>query len=110
MWLGVGEDGHTLSLFPEHPGFTQTSTQLVIPITHYPKPPSDRITLSRHATSGIENCLIFAVGSGKKAALVEAFQEEKLPIFTVAADIQTAGGNVEWMLDEAARINIQPQT
>lgn len=40
--LGMGPDGHTASIFPEHPSFKPT-TRLVIGVEDAPKPPPERI-------------------------------------------------------------------
>lgn len=101
VWLGVGEDGHTLSLFPGHPDFTPTD-RLVIPIHNSPKPPSTRITLTLRALEATSRAIIFAVGAGKKAALAEAFEYGQLPIARVASHIEQHGGYVTWLFDQAA--------
>ena len=61
VWLGVGEDGHTLSLFPGRAEIGERDA-LVIPIHDSPKPPADRITLSLGAVAGARQLVVFAVG------------------------------------------------
>lgn len=43
--IGMGPDGHTASLFPNHE-LLENHTKWILPITDSPKPPSDRITFS----------------------------------------------------------------
>ncbi|KAH9386597.1 6-phosphogluconolactonase [Nematocida major] len=43
-FLGIGEDGHIASIFPESP--TIDSTDIVTVITDSPKPPSERVTVT----------------------------------------------------------------
>lgn len=63
----MGPDGHIASLFPHHSGLT-TQGSRYINVSHAPKPPENRISLS---VSGVQIpfvCL-FAVGESKKEAL-----------------------------------------
>jgi 6-phosphogluconolactonase len=101
VWLGVGEDGHTLSLFPGHPDFMPTE-HLVIPVHNSPKPPATRITLTLHALEATSRAIIFAVGASKKEALAEALEDGRLPIAQAASRIEQYGGYVTWLFDEAA--------
>lgn len=101
IWLGVGEDGHTLSLFPGHPDFMPTE-RLVVPVYNSPKPPATRITLTLRALEATSRAIIFAVGAGKKAALAEALEDGKLPIAQAALRIEQYGGYVTWLFDRAA--------
>lgn len=102
VWLGMGEDGHTLSLFPGHPSLAPTE-KLIIPVHGSPKPPPDRISLTFKALTGTESCLIMAVGVGKAAVVAQALQgDTTLPIVQAVQSIESAGGKVVWLLDKAA--------
>jgi len=71
--LGIGEDGHTGSLFP---GQKHPADQLVCPVHNSPKPPSDRVTLGVRALSNALEVLVLATGEGKQDA-VKAWKEGK---------------------------------
>lgn len=102
VWLGVGEDGHTLSLFPGNAGFIESTEQWVIPIHDSPKAPAERISLSLAALEHVHELVIFAVGAAKKDALREARLKGKLPIAVVANTVEESGGEVRWLYDDAA--------
>jgi 6-phosphogluconolactonase len=102
VWLGVGEDGHTLSLFPHHPGL-QNTQPLVIAIHDSPKPPSDRITLTLKALQATTSCIIMASGTGKTEAIKKARQNDsQLPIVQAVQAIESGGGKVTWLVDSVA--------
>lgn len=101
VWLGVGEDGHTLSLFPGRHEAVQKS--LVVAVHESPKPPADRITMTLAALTNTAACFIIATGQGKATAIGRALHDGlKLPIAQAAATITAAGGHVAWLLDDLA--------
>lgn len=101
LWLGLGEDGHTLSLFPQHSGLSPSS-ELVVPIHESPKPPRDRISLSLRALQGTSNALVLASGPDKKQAVANAKTNFSLPISLATSIISTHEGSVQWLVDKDA--------
>ncbi|MBX9721680.1 MAG: 6-phosphogluconolactonase [Candidatus Obscuribacterales bacterium] len=102
LWIGVGEDGHTLSLFPGNSAFTDETESWVIPVLDSPKLPSERISLSLKALEHVHELVIFAVGAGKKEALQQARLKGVLPVAVVADTVENYGGEVRWLYDDAA--------
>lgn len=78
--LGMGEDGHTASLFPGH----QWPEQDVVPVYDSPKPPPQRISLTPRALQDCRQMLVLATGEGKRAALRQWREGVDLPIGRVA--------------------------
>jgi 6-phosphogluconolactonase len=102
VWLGVGEDGHCLSLFPGRPEL-EVGGRLVVAVHHAPKPPPDRVSLTLPALAGVERLLVLAADDAKTAAIAAARGgEADLPIARAAATVRRAGGQVTWLLDRAA--------
>lgn len=101
VWLGMGEDGHTLSLFPDHASLHPTDA-LVIPVHDSPKPPSDRISLSLAGLSGTKECVILACGEGKQDAIAKVSAGHSLPVGLATSHVESNGGAVTWLLDKAA--------
>ena len=93
--LGIGEDGHTASLFPgqQHP-----TDQLVHAVHNAPKPPPDRVSLSVRALSEAREVLVFATGAGKRDAIRAWQTGEPLPIAEIGGL-----GPVDVLLDSAAQ-------
>jgi 6-phosphogluconolactonase len=97
----MGEDGHTLSLFPSHAALQ--SEALVAAVHNSPKPPPGRISLTLKALAGADNCLIMVSGVDKAKILARALKgDKKLPIVQAVAAIEAAGGQVTWLVDKAA--------
>lgn len=93
--LGVGEDGHTASLFPGHQHNEDEVTHAVF---NSPKPPSERISLSKKTLSESEKLIILVTGSSKKTAVKQWQQGEPLPV----AQIYAKNG-VDVLIDQDAQ-------
>ncbi|MFD5226753.1 6-phosphogluconolactonase [Microbacterium sp. NPDC058342] len=102
IWLGVGEDGHTLSLFPDQEHIWNAPA-LVTSVDRSPKPPAERITLTLTALDHAGEVLVFATGAGKRDALDRARAHGDLPIAVASARAEAAGAHVTWLYDDAAR-------
>jgi 6-phosphogluconolactonase len=75
--LGVGEDGHTASIFPDK---TYSYLDYVQIIEDAPKPPPRRISLNVRTLNNTQQAWVFATGDLKKDVLNQWFNGEKLPI------------------------------
>jgi 6-phosphogluconolactonase len=64
--LGMGADGHVASLFPSRRG---PAAGLVASVSKSPKPPAERITLTRAAIATADRIVLVAVGEEKRDAL-----------------------------------------
>ena len=67
--LGLGEDGHTASLFPNHWPDAQTGLSPVLFVSDAPKKPAQRITLSATRLGNAQSLWVLATGQQKKEAL-----------------------------------------
>ena len=83
--LGMGEDGHTASLFP---GESQ-SEQIVVPVHNAPKPPPDRISLSYATLCDAATVCFLVTGSAKQYALQRWLHGADLPVAKVIGRIRT---------------------
>jgi len=110
VWLGVGPDGHCLSLFPGRPELA-VRDRLAVAVHGAPKPPPDRVSLTLVALAGAERLLVLAAGKEKAAAVAGARAgDAELPIALAVAAVEGAGGTVTWLLDRAAAGRAAPGT
>ncbi len=80
--LGMGEDGHVASLFPNH---VHDENAFIHSIYHSPKPPAERVTLSTKALSNTQNLFFLIQGANKREALKQWRDGEDLPVANVNA-------------------------
>ncbi len=92
--LGMGEDGHTASLFPGEPEILKSSSAVYRAVSA-PKPPPDRITLGYAPLRAAREIWVLASGVGKEVALNEILsaktvRAESLPLARVLLDCDNA--------------------
>ncbi len=75
IFLGMGEDGHVASLFPNSPP-DQVASQAVYRAVVAAKPPPHRITLSHSAIRAAREVWVLASGPGKEQALRNSLQPD----------------------------------
>ena len=66
--LGVGPDGHIASLFPDRDEITVTDA-VVLPVRDSPKPPPERLTLTRPVINSSKRVWLVMTGAEKASAL-----------------------------------------
>ena len=75
--LGMGEDGHTASLFP---GQAHAPGELVHAVLGAPKPPPQRVSLGLAALNEAHEVLVLIAGSSKHGAVERWRRGEDLPV------------------------------
>lgn len=97
--LGLGDDGHTASIFP---GTVEAAGRRVIATTS-PKPPTHRVSLTTQALNEAREVVFLATGATKADIVAEVFTQwpssaPPLP----AARVRPNHGSPRWILDAPA--------
>lgn len=97
--LGVGEEGHTASVFPHSPAVAEKARP-VVAVRDCPKPPPTRVSLTLPTIRRAERVWLVTTGAAKAGAVAAALAG------AAEADLPAAGarGRQEtvWLLDRAA--------
>jgi 6-phosphogluconolactonase len=86
--LGLGEDGHTASLFPGHDWGTARDAPDTLAVTDAPKPPPERVSLSASRLSRAREVLFLVAGDSKRDAVEKWRAGADIP----AREIRPPGG------------------
>lgn len=87
--LGMGEDGHTASLFPGLDWGTALDSPDVLAVHDAPKPPPARVSLSAARLNRSERVWFVITGPGKRHALRRWTWHESIPVSAVHGRQQT---------------------
>lgn len=93
--LGLGEDGHTASLFPGH---TWDDNLDAFPVFDAPKPPPERVSISGRRLSQTREVIFFVTGAGKQEAVDNWRKGVAIPATVIApaagVDVYVYGVNI----------------
>jgi len=98
--LGLGQDGHTASLFPGSDVLDEKARSVVAVTAQYEDRPAQRVTLTPPAINAARHILFLVSGSGK-AEVVQAVLEGPAERFP-AQQIRPTTGQLGWLMDAAA--------
>ncbi len=102
--LGVGGDGHVLSVFPGSAAFESKDWALAIPAPTHIEPHVERVTLNPAILAVARQILVVMHGAGKAAILADIFGPEVDPTRWPAQLTRREGAT--WILDEAAAASL----
>ena len=97
MVLGMGEDGHTASLFPGQ-DWSHLVGRKVIVVNGAPKPPPRRLSVTPEVIWAARARLVLATGVSKAPQIVRALEGEADPTHYPVHMVRGA----TWLLDRAA--------
>ena len=93
--LGLGEDGHTASLFPNQ---TVDNSADAVAVFDAPKPPANRITISQARLNNTKEVMFLVTGASKQDAVNQWRKGEPIPATLITgqngADIYCFGVNI----------------
>lgn len=98
--LGMGEDGHTASLFPGSPVDMPGATAAVT--ADYQGRPARRVTLTPQVFNAARRVLFLASGESKSDTLASVLNGDYRPGLLPAQRIRPSDGQLIWMVDQAA--------
>jgi len=100
IYLGMGEDGHTASLFPGSP---VDGSEPTMPVTaHYQDRPANRVSLTPVVFNSAHVIVFMATGEKKANTLAEVLSDRYNPAQYPAQRIAPNDGRLIWLVDEAA--------
>lgn len=97
--LGLGEDGHVASLFPDSPVLDESKRLAVAP--YVPQLKSYRLTLTIPVLNHARCCLFVVAGESKREVFKQARNRDQDIILPVHC-VQPSAGTLIWLVDSAA--------
>lgn len=100
--LGMGDDGHTASLFPNSPALDESTRLCVATPVASLQPHVRRLTLTFPAINAARRVWLLVTGEGKATRLQQVLKGESDKRSTPVAGVKPENGELIWILDKAA--------
>jgi 6-phosphogluconolactonase len=100
MILGLGEDGHTASIFPG--SLRLLSSEKVCDVAVHPVSGQKRITVTGKVINNSVKVIFLVAGEKKAVVIADIFNEKPAAMQSPASYILPVSGNSIWMVDEKA--------
>jgi len=98
--LGIGEDGHTDSLFPGSSALAETA-RLTLPV-YAERPKTGRVTLTLPVLNNASHILFLVSGRAKADIVAKVLEEGKANGRYPAGLLNPSRGSIEWLVDKDA--------
>lgn len=98
--LGLGDDGHTASLFPHTAAVNER--QRLVAANYVPQHAAWRITFTAPLINAARNVGFLVTGQDKAGALAQVLQGPHRPEVYPAQLVKPSPGELAWLVDEAA--------
>jgi 6-phosphogluconolactonase len=98
--LGMGDDGHTASIFPNQMNLLNSMN--ICKVATQPQSGQKRITLTGKAICGASKVCFLVTGSNKAEPLSEIWNSPENSNLRPAAHIHPEKGDLEWYIDKSA--------
>lgn len=99
IWLGMGDDGHTASLFAEHFSHSDQSWAVV---AHHPKTHQSRVTLTLPVINNAKEVYFIVTGESKAEMLKRILSGTDVSLIYPAANIKPLSKKLIWYVDREA--------
>lgn len=98
IFLGVGDDGHTASIFPDQMHLIKS--QKIAEVAHQPVTGQKRITLTGKVLNNASRITFLVTGENKKEIIKKIFDDDSRAKMYPAYFIKALHGKTEWYLDK----------
>jgi 6-phosphogluconolactonase len=99
-WLGVGEDGHTASIFPDQIELWKAESTCVV--ASHPESGQARVSLSGGVINASRRISFIVTGARKSSVINDIVMKEGRYLDYPAFYVNPSSGNLEWYLDKDA--------
>jgi 6-phosphogluconolactonase len=102
--LGMGEDGHTASIFPDQ--MELLTTEKLTAVAVHPQSGQKRITLTGRIINNADWITFLVTGNNKAELVSKILKQDSLSLNFPAAKVEPNHGRLEWYLDSEAASRI----